>query len=275
MLVINSNNQQDTINYMLTDPWYPDIDSILMRGWPQIDKYITANTTVTWQWINDSTIIDTIWTEPINFYCPKLYKSGLRQWNLLRSTMKLSSWFDIPIDFGARIISTSAISYTVSGDTWYRIAIKWLSQWQVIWEKIYAPIMFVCSHNNVAYIQGTLTITFGLLHSDWTKTTIATITPSRVWWTDGYVSWNLLKSWSWNYPDVLSTSIRAWNYDWTWQTAQNGDILFADVIINWMKIYSQSSSTYMWQWCGICFGWTNNNSIWDWNGFRPFQVSIR
>lgn len=30
MLVINANNNQDTTNYMLADPQYPDVNQILM-----------------------------------------------------------------------------------------------------------------------------------------------------------------------------------------------------------------------------------------------------
>lgn len=278
MLVINANNQQDTTNYMLTDQGYPDLDSILMRGGPQLVKQIIGNTTETWQGINDSPVIDTIGTEPINFYCPKFYKSGLRQGNISRTSFYLdgSNWFNIPIDFWSRTTANSSYYYQVTGDTGYRIAVKWLWQGQIVGEKIYAPLMFVHAHiwPSSWYIQGTLSITFWLLHSDGTKTTIATITPTRVGGTEPYDSSYLLKSGTWQYQAII-TALRAGSYNGTWQTAQDGDILYADVIISGLKIMAQSSSTNVWMGGGICFWGTNNNSIWDLNWFRPFQVSIR
>lgn len=288
MLVINANNQQDTTNYMLAEPWYPDTDSILMWGGPHKVRYITGSVTVTGDWINDSPIIDTIGTEPINFYCPKFYKSWLRQWNYNRTSLNTNkNWRNIPVDFWVLGVTTSNANIwcTITWTTWYRIAVKWLQAWQVIWEKIYAPIMFVgwCGDNRYQYISGSLTITFWLLHSDWTKTVITTITPTRVGGNfKTSASWRLLSNDDVNlnvvFADSMLTAIWAGSYEGVGATASDWDILYADVILwNNPRFWQQCNSSYIWlaSQSGICYWGTNNNNPWDLNWFRPFQVSIR
>lgn len=277
MLVINANNQQDTTNYMLADPWYPDTDSILMWGWPDVVRFRSINwgASITGDWINDSPVIDTIGTEPINYYCPKFYKSWLRQWQIIKTTYTFTNPAEILPSFWCFVISSgNPYALTISGDTWYRIAVKWLKAGQIVWEKIFAPLLFYTSIPSYA-LDWTVSITFWLLHSDWTKTQICSSQCSYAWWTAPFSSWKLIsaiQSWLWWY---YVTSLWTLTYNWTWQTAQDNDILYADVIINWMSTRYWNNNSW---WVGVAwilYWQTNNNNLWDLNWFRPFQVSIR
>lgn len=276
MLVINSNNQQDTTNYMLADPWYPDVESILMRWWPEVVFYrtISWNSSITGQWINDSPVIDTIGTEPINFYCPKFYKSWLRQWNTIRTPYTYTNSMDIMPWFWCVINSSwNPYKFTISGDTWYRIAVKWLKSWQIIGEHIFAPLLFYSNYYD--WLTWSVSITFWLLHSDWTKTQIYSSPLSYAWWAP-YQSWKLVWTTApWTVWWIYSTSLWTLKYDWVWQVAQDWDILYADVIMTWMEQRYWSSNNW-WIWVSWLLYWqTNNNNLRDINWFRPFQVSIR
>ena len=275
MLVINANNQQDTTNYMLAEPWYPDIDSILMRGGPQrIDSlsWSSGSSTgdmwgLTWQ-----VVVDTIGTEPINYYCPKFYKQGLLQWNVTKTKIKYTDVQDYLVDYWF-FSNPSSSNYEITLSNYcYRIAVKWLQAWQVIGEKIFAYLMFMLwtSNGNArVYLTAQPTIEFWLLHTDGTKTVIATISPSYVGGTRPNTDTTQYIIWPSVWQNMYITALMVGSYNGTWQTAQNGDILYATVDISWIK---RRPGIWM---VGLSFWGTNNISPWDLDWFRPFQVSIR
>ena len=272
MLVINSNTQQDTTNYMLSGTWYPDLNSILMWWGPCI---IWPNWNFTGKWLDTTPVIDTIGTEKINFYCPKIYQSRLTQWIFSYTNQPVTTtngWF---VCFWVYHTGGGTAITSITWDTTYRIAVKWLKSWQIIWEKIFAPLLFAIplysSWN--AFIKWTITLTFWLLHSDWTTTQIATWSPTYLWWVwTEYESWRIIKPTA-SYLSLDATAVWWYTYNWTWQQAQDGDILYATVNIASFKIETFNNGDRTW---GLFFGWTESNNIRDiLHWFRPFQVSIR
>ena len=276
MLVINSNNQQNTTNFMLWWNQYPDVNQILMRWWPSwYNPYqITNNTNVTTYSVP---VVETIWSTQINYYCPRIYSQWLLQWNRERTNRIISTgWYIMP-DLWF-LLFTSSSSYYLNVTSWvfkYTIAVKWLKSWQIVWENIVAPIWRVSwyAQSSTYTSKWILHIEFALLHSDWTTTSIASgdLTKMSLWDSD-----KLTDYWS---NQISAFWLHIFNYSWTWQTAQDGDILIATVsLINapggtTAQIYNWEASKTIPQW--IIYWSAFNMNIRDPNGFRPFQVSIR
>ena len=275
MLVINANNNQDTTNYMLADPQYPDVNQILMRWWPWYNEIYTISSDETLSSYNVP-VIDTIGTTAINYYCPKIYKQWLLQWNRKTTDRLTASWYILPDLWYMLQKSNAWYKLLVNDGVFkYTIAVKWLKSWQIVWENIIAPLWRVSwPHNSINYTsKWTFHIEFALLHSDWTITTIA--------------SGDMIKLSSWDsniLTDYWSNQVSAFwlhifNYSWTWQTAQDGDALIATVSLNkasWdssVVINATQSATQTFQW--IIYWNAFNMNIRDPNWFRPFQVSIR
>lgn len=313
MLVINANNQQNTTNYMLADPWYPDIDSILMYGCPNTwldnivnidnDEEITPN---------DITVVDIIWgTYPINMYCPKINREALFSWQSIRTSITTLSayneyypdlWFINKLE---RKTVNNANHYRFQ--YWYNIAVKWLQAWQVVGEKIYAPLLLGVNNtsNNINfcglyynleswtnfYSDNIATVTFKLLHSDGTTTTIASVIPYILSHNLSTLAGTISNSTAITSDGTEfngsvysnTTASQFWyirlegRYDWTWQTAQAWDMLVAEVRINGaFSSRNSGATTASYYYSGWVYGgWANNNSMRDVYWFRPFQVSIR
>lgn len=259
MLVINANNQQDTTNCMLTDPQYPDVNQILMYWGPVCQaSWDSAG----WR-VPTFPILKTIWTTNINYFCPKIYRQGLLEWNFSRVDYRSVAPDIWRITWG----STSGLAE--SNGIWlyeYIIAVNWLKAGQIIWEHIIAPIAYVSTNRTIKFTSSDdmFALDFFLLHTDWTTTNITTLTtPTVSCWYWSIVSLPTIANW-WN------LEIFTFKYDWIWQTAQDDDILCCKVHL-WATRQVWFSQGRYWQ----CYGGTNNNSITDINGFRPFQVSIR
>lgn len=276
MLVINANNQQNTTNYMLADPWYPDLDSILMRGGPQrIQKIVIGSNSVTVDmgWLEWQAVVDTIGTEPINYYCPKFYKQGLLWGKVTKTPIYYTNTTDYLIDYWINWQPSSTNYELTTNNYKYRIAVKWLQNWQIIWEKIFAPLLFSIAGINASwriYNSVNFGIEFWLLHADWTKTVIANIVPTYITWTQENTDTTTYIVGQTTTQGMYNTALMVGTYNWVWQTAQNGDILYATVDLSGIKWRPWTN----WR-VGIFFWGTNNVSPWDLDWFRPFQVSIR
>lgn len=312
MLVINANNQLNTTNYMLAEPWYPDLNSILIYGCPdakldnvaRVDGGNNSGGTVEIT-PNDITVVDMVaWTYPINMYSPKVNKEALYSWNSIRTkTFWASDYREFYCDYwyiGRNVKGTTSANYYKSFKIWYNIAVKWLSSWQIVGEKIYAPMLLCWRPSDASYWvfwstdanwvnPNPVQITFKLLHTDWTTTTITTIDLQEIWDTTqafsfdssvgGYV-WGALSNCrcftQYSATADLSQARFEGRYDGTWQTAQDWDYLVAEVRLNmyWAPLRSWATQNHTFKF-GIYWGWANNNSMRDIYWFRPFQVSIR
>lgn len=277
MLVINSNNQQNTTNFMLWWNQYPDVNQILMRWWPSCMPIYTIS------WTTNVTtysvpVVETIWSTPINYYCPKIYSQWLLQWNRKKTDRMFSTGWYIRPDLWFLFQTSNVAAYYLRVTDWimkYTVAVKWLKSWQIIWENIIAPIWrvaWITGASNYAS-QWIFHIEFDLLHTDWTTTNIAggNLTKMTSWDSDKFTDY-----WS----NAVSTFwIHIFNYSWTWQTAQDGDILIATVSVlkapwqSYVNIYNWEANKIVPQW--IIYWNAFNMNIRDPNGFRPFQVSIR
>lgn len=275
MLVINSNNQQDTTNYMLWWNQYPDVNQILMRWWPWYNEIYTISSDTTLSSYNVP-VIETIWSTPINYYCPKIYKQWLLQWNRKTTDRLVASWYILPDLWYMLQKSNAWYKLLVNDGVFkYTIAVKWLKSWQIVWENIIAPLWRVSRpYNSTNYTsKWKFHIEFALLHSDWTTTTIASGDMTKLSSWDSNI---LTDYWS---NQVSAFWLHIFNYIWTWQTAQDGDILIATVSLNkasWdssVVIDATQPATQTFQW--IIYWNAFNMNMRDPNGFRPFQVSIR
>lgn len=260
MLVINANNQQDTTNFMLADPQYPDLNQILMRGWPR-RVYTMWNATATTA-VSFATIDTVAWTN-IHFYCPKINKYQL--W--LVQSPATSEWADrsdvMPDIWVIRVAGWSwQATCTISSNIIYNIAVSWLPGWKIIGENIYVPYLFHTS-TNWDIVWTWMSVKFSLLHKDWTSTEITTVNLSR---QGGTATTNMCNNVWW----AITTACWIWSYNWTWQTSVEWDVLCATVTIN----VSQIKVNYWWWMSWIINSWTYPYPR-DIKGFRPFQVSIR
>lgn len=260
MLVINANNQQDTTNFMLNDPQYPDTNQILMYWGPVAQ----GNGTYANLRVPTLPILDTVGSTNINYFCPRIYKQWLLQWNFARTdftNVKVDLW---------RVSPSWGSSGTLTNGIWsfdYIIAVNWLKSWQVIWEHIMAPLCFLSTNVDITFASAgdMMQLDFFLLHTDWTTTSIATLNnPIKTSWY-----WSLHTSTEWIVYWGTYT-IFTFKYDWTWQTAQDNDILCCKVHFWAMKQKWYGAGNYW-----IYYWSTNNNCISNIDWFRPFQVSIR
>lgn len=317
MFVINANDPKNTTNYMLADPWYPDLDSILMWGCPMAD--FSSLISIVWGTAanpfiftpSDIAVVDTVNTYPINMYCPRINKESLYSWNSVRTPLWwITDYRQYRPDIWLRdknLKSTSSTNKTTQKfQFWYNIAVKWLTAWQVVWEKIYTPIMlwwqysvntsylwnsywYVGYSSDAAYYANPIEINFKLLHQDWTTTSIATTVPTRLFglyrtdtdpltvqissdWATSSMSIETI--WASISNSTFGFTAFEWSYDWTWQVAQAWDMLVAEIRLNLaLKTGGTNSDNNCAVW--VYWGWTNNNNMRDVYWFRPFQVSIR
>lgn len=326
MLVINANNTQDITNSFLWIWWYPDLNSILMRGCPNYTITPTSSKGRNFggaysriYWPDDIQIVKTVWTYKINMFSHRANKQMLYSWQSFQTPAIASDNLQYLPDFwffhsqAWTNINTWNIFQKL--ELWYNLAVEWLKAGQVVWEKIYAPFVMwwnLASVNTFIFdpyktTQGSIwwiekyyasdlvDVTFKLLHTDWTTTTIASIpllpkynywqtlstqnlnayfsqvTPYA--WTVNVNNWTVYRLCSRNNDWRISKYCFEWSYDWAWQVAQDGDILVAEVRTHLARlIYSvwATKDTF-----GIFWWWSNNNNMRDFYWFRPFQVSIR
>lgn len=265
MLVINSNNQQDTTNFMLADPQYPDVNQILMRGWPKWVYSATGNVTMTVSF----PVLETINGIDIHHFCQKIYKYNL--W--LINSSRTHEWYTTVAEVQPDIWLCGQLwwswNYTVTVSGWhiiYTIAVSWLKEWHIVWENIFAPLLFFNWQNmaNNWIVWTGVSVDFKLLHKDGTNTNITTISLSRQWWTASADICNT------RFTNVYNTAYWFWSYHWQWQETQNDDILIATVDMS----ITSFMQALQWCSCGLLHSGANPNMR-DLYGFRPFQVSIR
>jgi len=296
MLVINANNQQNVTNYMLSDPWYPDFDAILMWWWPICYKSIPYSTTQSSPWVFEQTpdnlpIIETIWTRKINHYCERYYKEQMFSSHKSKTPKSPATNETYTPDMWFCLLPSQSANPYIRMKVEYNIAVKWLKSWQIVWEKIYAPMMFWMwktynnpwlwmYHKQNAASYNAPKIIFLLVHSDWTETTIATLYPearfcdNSIWTSTFNVAMPVSST-----PFTLWVAFLDAKHSWQWVVAQDGDILVANVsyAVNNNAITQILSAIESWKiitfWQYYWEPWNLPSSDLCW--FKPFQVSIR
>lgn len=310
MLVINANNQQDTTNYMLAEPWYPDLNSILMFGSPT--KVATSGASwVNWSagWITWGPSIfntlETAWTDRINYFCPKINKEALYSWNQLRNPITNLSAYTYMPDVWYVWTATALGWYPKKLSIQYNIAVKGLMAWQIVWEKIIVPLyignltkwgtdatLWYFTDTDYYWYNATywpVFVKFWLYNPTDGKRDITTVKLNvlngqsntsyseniqyvSLSWTSDTKSMNCIL---WNQP-AMWTYRFYWTYSGSWIATKDDDILIAQVNANLCyRIPSSGNAANCQMSMWIFAGWTNNNSMRDIYWFRPFQVSIR
>lgn len=276
MFVLNANNAKPLPKLLNQDGFYktayPKQGFVWYNASPiQVSKVGLVNMTQNISyWIADNTITETIWSTQINGLFRNLIDAFLNIGNFYTTSWDYWTATDMRVGWLSWYNQVTNGTYTFSITARFASAETLLANKNVGAQIILAPaIRFVngwgAQNLNINWSSVQASYTFKLMSSNWTLTTIWTIT------TDSIDTINT----PFNSTKDILQGVKTWNF--TPITSQEGDRIVVEITLSWSAAVTWSgwgSTSTSYAAVGFGYVWSNRQVASDYFAARPFQVSI-